>query len=449
MATTVIVAGIDPNLKILGNSQSFLFSQANSGLWLINSLIPTAVTPTLLDVKFINSYQKGYNLNHVTELTNQQGVFCLSSLQYQNNLQNSGFVATNLMTFNELENNKFNFYKPINVLDNISTSSLDITKDSGLSLISNTGEIWSQFVLNQSNNSVNFGNKINFDLNFIVNSVVKMKLTTNGTLDMLTNNITTTGEISVKTGTLVGNTLKAYNQDNINVTSALFVNDNGTYKPYDGIYGYLNSSGQIGITPASQQNPYSINCNNRIKASEFNAVSSKEIKNILTQDIDEEALEIFKKINFSKYQYKDKVKNGFSTIYGLIAEDLFSVVPDWVSNDFDFVPNIMTKALIKKLKNNTYELSGNFNFDFDLEQNSLKIIGNNESYVVSILEKKQDKLIIKNNKNDQDMKLEKEIFVYGTYKKCPSITKNNVFELGLVVLKGLIKRLEKLEKKYV
>lgn len=320
----------------------------------------------------------------------------------------------------------------------------------GIYIVTNIGSSTTNWVLTRA---------IDYDSNYLINKgdiAVVTSGTTNGYAAWMQNTSETT-DIGIRninfvtfsnSSSLIGNTLKAYNQNNINVTSSLFVNDDGTYNPYYGIYGYLNSSGQVGIGTSfpSQQNSYSINCNNKIKASEFNAVSSKEIKNILTQDIDEEALEIFKKINFSKYQYKDKVKNGFSTIYGLIAEDLFSVVPDWVSEDFDFVPNIMTKALIKKLKNNTYKLSGNFNFDFDLEQNSLKIIGNNESYVVSILEKKQDKLIIK---NDQDMKLEKEIFVYGTYKKCPSITKNNVFELGLVVLKGLIKRLEKLEEKYV
>jgi hypothetical protein len=43
--------------------------------------------------------------------------------------------------------------------------------------------------------------------------------------------------------------------------------------------------------------------------------------------------------------------------------------------------------------------------------------------------------------------LPKQGFAYGTYESCPSVAKNKLFELSMVVLKSALKRIEFLEQK--
>ena len=42
--------------------------------------------------------------------------------------------------------------------------------------------------------------------------------------------------------------------------------------------------------------------------------------------------------------------------------------------------------------------------------------------------------------------LQTQAFAYGTYENCPSVAKNKLFELSMVVLKNALKRIEFLEQ---
>jgi hypothetical protein len=44
-------------------------------------------------------------------------------------------------------------------------------------------------------------------------------------------------------------------------------------------------------------------------------------------------------------------------------------------------------------------------------------------------------------------KLPRDIFAYGTYSICPTVAKQKLFELGMVVLQSFLKRIETLEQK--
>ena len=149
--------------------------------------------------------------------------------------------------------------------------------DTGL-LVQNNGTDAVNFGFNNSTNEAYVWAYGSSTLKFGTNAIKRMQLLNNGTLDLLTNNLITTGNINAQTGTLIANNLAAYNSGVIVCGNPLSIQDTGTYKPYNGSYGYLNSGGTIGTSTG--QNPYSINCNNRVKASEFNAVSSIKTKNI-------------------------------------------------------------------------------------------------------------------------------------------------------------------------
>jgi hypothetical protein len=238
----------------------------------------------------------------------------------------------------------------------------------------------------------------------------------------------------------------ANNEKVINYNYALNIADVGAYRPYTGSYGYLNSTGNTG--QASGNNPYSINCANRVKASEFDAVSSKKVKTILGngEEIEHTAIELFKKIPLFKYKYKDTVKEGNGDHYGVIAEELAEVIPAFVNmQDEGWIPNIYKNCIAEKGLDNSYKLY----FDEKLENidgNKLKLIfqdkegeKNVEVDIISVINKE----IVVDSKEE----LKTEVFAYGTYSVCPTVSKQKVFELGLVALQNIIKRVESLENK--
>ena len=312
--------------------------------------------------------------------------------------------------------------------------------DTGL-LVQNNGTDAVNFGFNNSTNEAYVWAYGSSTLKFGTNAIKRMQLLNNGTLDLLTNNLITTGNINAQTGTLIANNLAAYNSGVIVCGHALSVQDTGTYKPYNGSYGYLNSSGGTGTSTGA--NPYSINCNNRVKASEFNAVSSIKTKNIESagEDIEEEALKIFSNIPFFKYSYKDKIKNGQGVTFGIVAEPLKEILPDYVLADKSFVPNILQFCLIKPITEDSYELVFKEKLT-NIEGNKLQLILLNKSVEAEILKTTPKRLIISCSE-----KLPTNGFAYGTFETCPSVTKNKLFELSMVVLKNTLKRVDILENK--
>ena len=236
----------------------------------------------------------------------------------------------------------------------------------------------------------------------------------------------------------------ANNAEVINYNYALNIADSGNYQPYNGGYGYLNSSGDTGTSAG--QNSYSINCAHRVKASEFNAVSSKKIKTILGrgQEIESSAIALFKSIPLFKYKYKDTIKEGNESHYGVIAEELAQVAPSFVNMDDEgWIPNVYKHCTAKKEAENIYKLS----FDSELESfegHKLKLIfqknGKENHIEVNIIEVKEKDLNVFCNES-----LPISIFAYGIFEKCPTVSKQKVFELGMVVLKNLVTRIEYLE----
>jgi len=99
MATTVIVGGIKPNLKILGDTQRFLFEYPN-GILRLENILPIESNVINLDLDLLNIQEKGYRAGFFSDSSNINGTFHLSSLEYQQNQQNSGIIGSFLMTFN-------------------------------------------------------------------------------------------------------------------------------------------------------------------------------------------------------------------------------------------------------------------------------------------------------------------------------------------------------------
>lgn len=484
MATTVIVGGIKPDLKILGDTQKFLFESPN-GILRLENVLPIESNVINLDLDLLNIQEKGYRVGFYSESGNINGVFHLSSLEYQQNQQNSGIVGNFLMTFNENGSDQFLLYKDINVnnnkISNVPTPVADadaankifvvdhvnsVVASNPISLI---GDITGSGIIGTPINT-SLGNTINRTANQIFNYTatgftaagfnfdLTIPNSTNKTLNLRMNRANTgngagyefqfyaptngvdTFTFGYNSGTVFGAIYSiANNAPVINYNYALNINDSGNYKPYNGSYGYLNSSGNTGTATGAY--PYSINCNNRVKASEFNAVSSIKTKNIESsgEDIEEEALKIFSNIPFFKYSYKDKIKNGQGVTFGIVAEPLKEILPDYVLEDKSFVPNILQFCLIKPITSCSYELVFKEKLT-NIEGSKLQLILLNKSVEVEILKTTPKRLTISCSE-----KLPNNGFAYGTFENCPSVTKNKLFELSMVVLKNTLKRVDILE----
>ena len=488
MATTVIVGGIKPDLKILGDTQRFLFESPNGILRLENAITPVDSIPVNLDLDFLNINEKGYRAGFYSDSSNINGIFHLSSLQYQQNQQNSGIIGNFLMTFNENGSDQFSFYKDINVNNNkissVATPDADTDAANKIFVIEYVNSVLpvnTVSLLGDITGSGVTGTPINTLLNDVINKTTNQIFnytatgttaasfdfdltipnSTNKTMKLRMNRANTgngagfefqfyapqNGVDTFSFGYNSGNQFGVIYSINNSLSKileynyALFVNDSGNYFPYSGSYGYLNSSGNTGT--GSGSNPYSINCNNRVKASEFNAVSSIKTKNIESSGklIEEEALKIFNKIPFFKYSYKDKIKNGKGSTCGVIAEPLKEILPDYVLEDKSFVPNILQPCLIKQIREHNYQLVFKEKLT-NIEGSKLQLILLNKSIEVEILKTTPKRLIISCSE-----KLPNEGFAYGTFETCPSVTKNKLFELSMVVLKNTLKRVDMLERK--
>ncbi len=271
--------------------------------------------------------------------------------------------------------------------------------------------------------------------NNVISSVGALYLST---LAPVASNITCSGGFIIGNNKIYGDSVGANNY---------FYCSGGTWYFSSGIttgvnyssYGYLNGSGNTGT--ASGTNYYSIICQNRIKALEFNAVSSRKIKQILGsgETIEAEALEAFKQLCFSKYAYKDQVAHGDAISYGVIAEEVELLFPGYIQRHDAFVPNVLKTASVRLISKGIYELT--FTDDLaDIEGNLLKIFTTDKEITGTIISVTPQRIRLQ-----CDEALADEVFVYGAYESCPAVTKNKLFELAMVVLKNVLRRLETIE----
>lgn len=220
----------------------------------------------------------------------------------------------------------------------------------------------------------------------------------------------------------------------------------------------LYSSSNIGGAGA-----YSIWAVNKIRASEFNAMSSIEKKTIICneEEATKKSLELFKKIEYVGYEYKDKLAEGNGIFYGVIAEELKKVWPEIVDDTQDYVPNIFTVADCIKIDNSTFKITLQNHIKIKLQVGEkIKILLNTDYVDINDVkqENKEDKIQIRScvvtilkiqGKNIIVSSLEEnissEIFLYGTFKPCPSVSKLKMLEVSMIVLKNILNRVEKLE----
>ncbi|MEO1435829.1 MAG: tail fiber domain-containing protein [Bacteroidota bacterium] len=126
-----------------------------------------------------------------------------------------------------------------------------------------------------------------------------------------------------------------------------------------GSHGYLNNSmsnGPAGIT-SGQNYRYSIYANDRIAASEFNALSDARIKKIIGPSNREADLVTLMAIEITDYQYIDTIQRGTEPEKKVIAQQLKTIYPQAVSKlNREVIPDIYQRA---EVNGNWIQLSTN------------------------------------------------------------------------------------------
>lgn len=236
----------------------------------------------------------------------------------------------------------------------------------------------------------------------------------------------------------------------IYVTRSMYINNSysSPIREY-GTYGFLNGNGNTGT--ATDSPIYDIMCNSRIRASEFNAWSSKNIKNILSigKKAGEEASKILQDIPIVKYNYKDPIVDGKGEFFGVISEEILDYLPNYVTtNEFRFTPNIM---MFGKLNSIDYQyftilLQDDKTLDASFIGKKIQILKDNSS-ISGILESIENKfLTVKLESKVIITEKDLDVFVYGSYEDCPTVSLKHLSELSLCALVNCIERINKLEQ---
>ena len=113
---------------------------------------------------------------------------------------------------------------------------------------------------------------------------------------------------------------------------------------YINMYGYLSQSGTGASYTANTNISYSIQADQRIRASEFNAISDARIKRDILLLNTTSQLSDLNKLRVVNYSYIDQLVNGKKNKTGFIAQDVEKVNSQFVNQSTDFIPSVFSFA---------------------------------------------------------------------------------------------------------
>jgi hypothetical protein len=161
-----------------------------------------------------------------------------------------------------------------------------------------------------------------------------------------TNNISALGSISGSSLTTSGN-LISYGRTGIGMnapTSFTLEVALGSGGTGGGTYGYLGNTASVVNQYVANFNEISVKINGRIWATNLLISSDSRIKEDIQDINDDSALQSILAIEPKTYKYVDKVIRGHNRVYGFIAQQIREVIPEAVSIQASYIPNIMLLA---------------------------------------------------------------------------------------------------------
>lgn len=210
-------------------------------------------------------------------------------------------------------------------------------------------------------------------------------------------------------------------------------------------YGFLNSTFPTG-TASNQTGDYSIISDERVRASEFNAVSDERIKHNI-QDINKDmALEKIRLIEPKMFNYIDTICKGAQPMWGFIAQQVESVLDYCVDEGIDYLPNIFSKADVSSHSEGSI---------LTLQSGTTNVIDSTKSVdgvikikIIVDLNNTAQETIVKKIISDTQIQIEdnlsmNEVFVYGQQvNDFRSLNKNSVFTVSVAALQEVDRQLQ-------
>jgi hypothetical protein len=159
------------------------------------------------------------------------------------------------------------------------------------------------------------------------------------------------------------------------------------------------------------------------------------------QDInDDSALQCILAINPKTYKYIDKLERGDKRVYGFIAQQIKEIIPEAITIQKSYIPNIM---LLANYYNNIITLPSQPAYIIK-ENDKIKCIDKNNREILVVVVNVIDELtfLIKHI-DDKDIYTDIKIFVYGIeVDDFHTLDKTYIFTLNVCATQELHRRME-------
>ena len=215
--------------------------------------------------------------------------------------------------------------------------------------------------------------------------------------------------------------------------------------PPAGVWGYYVSTTELANVPA----PYdgwnqniSLRASENIIAQKFQTYSDRRIKKNIIEIRDDEALIKLRKLKPCKYNYIDTVAGGNGDVYGFIAQEVGSILPDAIGTHTGYIPNIYVLASVSESNkitfNNNYKTS-------NLEANSV--------IQVVTTDNKREQILVSEVIDEDSIRVEEDLspwisdtgklFVYGQeVDDFTHLDKNTIWTVATAALQEVDRQLQ-------
>jgi hypothetical protein len=261
------------------------------------------------------------------------------------------------------------------------------------------------------------------------------------------------GILSFRTSTSQGSNptekmrIKPNGNVGIGLTDPLYpldISGHASTGPPSGVWGYYVSTTEL-ANVGSPWNSYSQNISLRasenIIAQKFQTYSDRRIKKNIIEIRDDEALIKLRKLKPCKYNYIDTVAGGNGDVYGFIAQEVGSILPDAIGTHTGYIPNIYDLVNVSesnKITFNNYKTS-------NLEANSV--------IQVVTTDNKREQILVSEVIDEDNIRVEEDLspwisdtgklFVYGQeVDDFTHLDKNTIWTVATAALQEVDRQLQ-------
>lgn len=215
--------------------------------------------------------------------------------------------------------------------------------------------------------------------------------------------------------------------------------------PPSGVFGYYLATAEVtnvGAPYDSYSQNISIRASQNMIAVKFQTYSDRRIKKNITEIRDDEALIKLRKLKPCKYNYIDTVARGNGDVYGFIAQEVGSILPEAAGTHTGYIPNIYDLASVSESNkitfNNNYKTS-------NLEANSV--------IQVVTTDNKREQILVSEVIDEDSIRVEEDLspwisdtgklFVYGQeVDDFTHLDKNTIWTVATAALQEVDRQLQ-------